>query len=223
MTPVLDRYFHISYSVAYFVHSELANHAGFETCFRFSLSYCHIIQASSLFREIGEECSKCSIIRKKFLDVLMGPVSDHQLTICTPFYAAYCDLDGPYKVYVPGHERETRHRSVVEAWILSFACPVSKLINLQVIDSKSADGVLDGLTRLGCEQGFPKYLLLDQEKSFMKAVRDAEVDLRDLRLRSFKKRGIRCEVAPVAGHNFTGLALLREKSAQSRRLLKRLV
>ena len=65
MTPVLDRYFYISYSVAYFVHSELANHAGFETCFRFSLSYCHIIQASSLFREIGEECSKCSIIRSE--------------------------------------------------------------------------------------------------------------------------------------------------------------
>ena len=143
LTPVLDRHSPISYSVALFVHSELANHAGFETCFRFSLSYCHIIQAASLFREIGEECSKCSIVRKKFLDVLMGPVSDHQLTICPPFYAAYCDLDGPYRVYVPGHERETRHRRVVEAktWILSFACPVSKLINLQVIESKSADGV----------------------------------------------------------------------------------
>ena len=85
LTPVLDRHSPISYSVALFIHSELANHAGFETCFRFSLSYCHIIQAASLFREIGEECSKCKIIRKKYLDVVMGPVSDHQLTVCPPF------------------------------------------------------------------------------------------------------------------------------------------
>ena len=81
MTPVLDRHSPISYSVALFVHSELANHGGFETCFRFSLSYCHIIQAASLFREIGEECSKCKIIQKKYLDVVVGPVSDHQLTV----------------------------------------------------------------------------------------------------------------------------------------------
>ena len=216
MTPVLDRHSPISYSVALFIHSELANHAGFETCFRFSLSYCHIMQAASLFREIGEECSKCRIIRKKYLDVVMGPVSDHQLTVCPPFYAAYCDLDGPYKVYVPGHERATRHRNVVEAktWILSFACPVSKLINLQVIESKSADGVLDGLTRLGCEHGFPKYLLLDQEKSFMKAVKDAEVDLKDLSLRCFKERGILCKTAPVSGHNYTGLIERKIRTVQ---------
>ena len=35
---------------------------------------------------------------------------------------------------------------------MSFACPVTKLLNLQVIETKSADGVLEGLTRLGWEQ-----------------------------------------------------------------------
>ena len=92
-------------------------------------------------------------------------MSDHQLTISPPFYTAFCDLDGPYKVFAPGFERETRNTKVKNAmvYIMSFACPVSKLINLQVIESKSADGVLEGLTRLGCEHGFPKYLLLDQD------------------------------------------------------------
>ena len=86
-----------------------------------------------------------------------------------------------------------------------FVCPVSKLINLQVIEVKSADGVLEGLTRLGCEQGFPKYLLLDQDSSFMKAVNEAEINLKDLMLRGFKEQGIICKTAPVSGHNFTGL------------------
>ena len=216
MTPVLDRYSPISYSIATFVHQEVGQHAGYETCFRLSLGYCHIIQAASLFREIGDECAKCSKLRRKYIDVVMGPVSDHQLTICPPFYAAYIDLDGPYRVYVPGHERETRSRKVMAAktWILSFACPVSKLINLQVIESKSSAGVLDGLTRFGCEHGFPHFLLLDQEKSFMKAVRDAEIDLKDLSLKSYKEKGVRCEVSPVAGHNFTGLIERKIRTVQ---------
>ena len=61
--------------------------------------------------------------------------------------------------------------------------------------------MLDGLTRLGCEHGFPRYLLLDHEKSFMKAVKDAAVDLRDLSLQCFKERGIMCKPAPVSGNN----------------------
>ena len=134
------------------------------------------------------------MIRKRYIEAVMGPVSDHHLTISPPFFAAFCDLDVPYDVFVPGHERETRNKKVLNAklYIMSFTCPVSRLINLQVIESKSADGVLEGLTRLGCEHGFPKYLLLDQESSFMKVVKEAKVYVKDLRLRCYKKHGIRC-------------------------------
>ena len=154
--------------------------------------------------------------RKKYIKAVMGPVSDHQLTVSPPFHAAFCDLDGPYNIFVPGHERETRNTKVLSAkvYIMSFACPVSKLINLQVIESKSADGVLEGLTRLGCEHGFPKYLLLDQESSFKKAVDKAEINMRDLELRSYKEHGIICEVAPVSGHNFTGLVERKIRTVQ---------
>ena len=117
---------------------------------------------------------------------------------------------------MPGHERETRSRKVVSAkvWIMSFACPVTKLVNLQVIESKSADGILEGLTRMACEHGFPSYLILDQDKSFMKAVNEAEIDLKDLMSRSYKEKGVKCEVAPVSGHNFTGLIERKIKTVQ---------
>ena len=93
--------------------------------------------------------------------------------------ASFCDLDGPYQVYVPGHERDTGSRKVIVAkcYIMMFACPVTKLVNLQVIEAKSAEAVLEGLTRLGCDQGFPHFLVLDQETSFMKAVRESEIIL----------------------------------------------
>ena len=132
---MLDRYSPIAYSIASYVHNHVGKHAGYETCYRLSLGYCHIIQGASLFREISEECSRCKMMRKKYIEAVMGPISDRQLTLSPPFYAAFCDLDGPYKVFVPGHERETRHTKVISAkvYIMSFACPVSKIINLQVI------------------------------------------------------------------------------------------
>ena len=216
LTPVLDRYSPISMSIARLVHEKIGRHSGFETSYRLSLEYCHILQGAGLLRQIGEECSKCRRIRKKYIDVVMGPVSDYQLTLSPPFYTTFCDLDGPYQVYVPGHEKETRSRKVISAkcYLMMFACPVTKLVNLQVIEAKSAEAVLEGLTRLGCEQGFPHFLVLDQETSFMKAVREADINLKDLELKSFKEQGIRCEVAPVSGHNFNGLAERKIRTVQ---------
>ena len=90
----------------------------------------------------------------------MGPVSDHQLTISPPFFAAFCDLDGPYSVFVPGHERETRNTKVLNAklYIMSFACPVSKLINLKVIEFKSADSVFGRVDKTRMRTRVPQVL-----------------------------------------------------------------
>ena len=216
MTPLIDRYSPIAYSVAMYIHSVIGSHAGFETCYRLSLEFCHILQGLSLFRQIGDECTKCKMIRKKYLDVVMGPVSDHQLTISPPFFITYADLDGPHDIYTPGHERETRGRKVVNAkvYIMTFCCPASKLCNLQVIEAKNAEAVMEGLTRLGCEVGMPSLLLLDQETSFMKMVRDAEINLKDLSHRGWREHGIRFEVAPVRGHNYHGLVERRIKAVQ---------
>ena len=216
MTPVVDRYSPIAYSIAMFIHNRVGLHAGVETCYRLSLDYCFIYQASSLFREIADECSKCQIIKKKFIEVCMGPVSDSQLSIAPVFHVAYVDLDGPINVYVPGFERETRNRKIKtsKCWIMTFVCPMSKLTNMQVLESKNAESVLEGLTRLACEVGMPSCLIMDQETSLMKMVRDAEVNMRDLSYRVFKEFGVQCQVVPVQGHNYNGVAERKIRSVQ---------
>ena len=73
---------------------------------------------------------------------------------------------------------------------------------------------MEGLTRLGCEVGMPSILLLDQETSFMKMVKDAEISLKDLSHRGWKEFGIKFEVAPVQGHNYHGVVERRIKSVQ---------
>ena len=97
---------------------------------------------------------------------------------------------------------------------MTFVCPMTKLCNLQVIESKNSEAVLEGLIRLGCEVGMPSCLILDQETSFMKMVRDAEVSLTDLNYRCYKEYGIKFKVAPVSGHNFIGLAERKIRAVQ---------
>ena len=101
--------------------------------------------------------------RKKFIKASMGPIADDPLTVGPAFYVRMADIFGPCQVFVPGHAMKIQHRSVVEAkcYVLVFYCPVTKLINLQVIEAKSDDGVIDGVNRLGGEVGFPSFLLID--------------------------------------------------------------
>ena len=51
MSPILDRHSPIALSIALYIHEKLAMHAGYETCYRMSLGFCHIIQGLSLFEQ----------------------------------------------------------------------------------------------------------------------------------------------------------------------------
>ena len=193
MIPVLDRFSPLSYCIGDYVHRVLARHAGYERCLRESLNHCYIIQGLSLFRELGEDCVKCLMKRKTYLDIPEGPIPEEKLTIAPPFWVAMCDLYGPCHIFVPGHAHKTRHRNVVEAkcYVFVTVCPVTKMVNLQVIESKSADGILDGITRLACEVGVPTLMLVDQDSGVMKALREAECDIRNLDMRVHKEKGMR--------------------------------
>ena len=125
-------------------------HSGYERSYRECLNHCYILHGLSLFREIGEECVPCIKKRKKFIEVSIGPLADEQLTVAPAFYITMADIFGPCEVYVPGHAMKTRHRSVIQAkcHVLVFCCPVTKAVNLQVIEAKSADGIIDGVSRV---------------------------------------------------------------------------
>ena len=204
--PVLDRFSPISYSIADHIHWKLTKHKGMETCSRKSLEKVHILQGPALYREIGEECIICKKKRKHFIEVSMGPVSQHQLTVSPPMWAAQLDLFGPCTVYVPGYERETRGRKslATEVYVMVFACPSTRLVNLQVIEGKNSGCIIDGITRLSCEIGIPKYLMIDDDDGIQLALRELDVDIRDLRFQLHREKGIIFDVCPVSGHNQHG-------------------
>ena len=101
--PVLDMHSTLAYNIAEYIHNSVAKHSGYENCMRGSLNYVFIIQGLSLFREIGEDCSKCKMIRKKYLDIIEGPIPHQNFTIAPPFYITLADIFGPCEIYVQGH------------------------------------------------------------------------------------------------------------------------
>ena len=144
--------------------------------------------------------------RKKFLEVRMGGVKPEQLIVAPPFWACQIDLFGPYKTFVPGYERQTRNRQMLECevWILAVVCPTTRLVNLQVVEKKDAGGIICGITRLACESGMPKHIFTDQDSGIIAALTGAEVEIRDVQQKLHREYGITFTLCPVGGHNQHG-------------------
>ena len=214
--PVLDKSSPLAIAIAKYIHDQVYKHRGFESSFRFSLDFCFIIEGLKLFREIGEDCIKCSMLRGKYLKLPMGPLPDESFTVAPPFYCSQVDLFGPCHVYVPGHAMKTRHKNVVEVkcYVLCFVDLVTKCVNLQVIENKAADGIIDGINRMCCEVGVPKIIFTDQDTGIMKALGEVDVTYKDLQQVIYKEKGILFKTCPVQGHNFHGLAEKKIHSVQ---------
>ena len=204
--PLIERFSPLAYSIAEYVHWNIARHRGVETCTRISGENISIIQAPTLYRELGDDCMVCAMKRKRFLQVEMGPASEHQLTLAPPFWTCQVDLFGPITVTVPGFERETRNRRVLEAkcWVMTTVCPTTRLVNLQVMESSKAAGWIDAFTRLSCEVGCPSLVFCDRDSAGMSGFDIGEFEIRDLQLALHRERGIKFELCSVSGHDKHG-------------------
>merc|ERR1711867_268831 len=85
-------------------------------------------------------------------------------------------------------------------------CLVTKIVNLQVIEGKSADAVIDGVNRLGCEVGMPSLILIDQDNGIMKAFNEAEINIKDIDLVLFEENKLRLKTCLASGYNINRLA-----------------
>ena len=215
-TPVLERFSPLSYSIAQYIHWTVGRHRGIETTNRLSLQQVSIIQGMTLYREIAEECIKCHMKRKRLLEVPMGPVSQEQLIIAPPFFITMVDLFGPLRSFVPGFERATRARRELETklHVLVAVCVTTKIVNLQALEGKDQESIIDGFTRLSSEVGVPSKVLVDQDSGAMAGFRTAEFDILDLQHRLSRQFGISFETCPVQGHDQHGLVESIIKSIQ---------
>ena len=220
--PVLDQHSPLALSIALHMHYVRYPHRGIETQHRMCLQFASIMKARKMFSSISKDCLYCKKIRGKYLEQVMGPLSETQLSISPVFYYTLVDLWGPLKSFVPGYEKITR--STVdkphEIYMMVFACCATGTVNVQVIEGKDTGFCLDGMNRFFCETTVPKFMFTDEEGGLVKGLKYGRVDFVDLSGTLSRQKGISFDTVVPQGHSAHGrvekrIHMLQESLEQS--------
>ena len=221
--PVIDKHSPLAYSIINEVHwhNKKAKHSGIETVLRYTLQKAYIIEGRDLVKRFRKSCERCRYLAKKCIDVAMGPVSKHNLTIAPPFFITQVDLAGPFKSYSPQHKRTT-----VKIWIVVFCCATTSTTIIKVMDDYSSSSFIQSFIRFSCEVGYPKMLLPDEGSQLVKGCETMKLNFQDIKNRLYREVNVEFQVCPVGGHNMHGkverkikeVKISLEKSIQNERL-----
>ena len=199
--PIVDKHSPLAYSVVNEVHwnNETVKHSGVETTLRYTLLYCHILEGRELVKKFTKSCERCRFLRKKTVEVAMGPVSEHQLRIAPSFYVSQVDLAGTFKAYSPHNKRTT-----IKVYLAVFCCAATGTVSVKTMEDYSTEAFIQCFIRLSCEVGYPKLLLTDEGSQLVKGCESMELNYRDIRNRLFVSSNVQFETCPVSGHFMHG-------------------
>ena len=198
--PLVDKFSPIGFAIANDIHwnHKVANHTGVETVFRYVAESCYIIDGRDIVRMIGKSCQRCRYLRKRSLEVAMGPVSNY-LTIAPAFYISQVDLAGPFSSYSPHNKRTT-----VKVWFAIFCCVTTSTIDMRVMEDYSAPAFVEAFIRMSCHVGYPKFLLADQGSQVVSACETMKLSFTDIKNRLHREVSVDFDTCPVGGHNMHG-------------------
>ena len=72
------------------------------------------------------------------------------------------------------------------------------------MEDYSTTSFMQAFTRLACEVGYPKKLLVDEGSQLVKGCESMRLDFKDLKSKINQKSSIEYITCPVGGHNFHG-------------------
>ena len=200
--PILDRFSPIAYSIVNDIHwnHPVASHSGVETTWRYVLQKVYIIEGRSLIKLIRSKCERCRYLLKKTIDISIGPISPHNLTIAPIFYVSQVDLCGPFQSYSYHNKRGT-----IKIWLVVFCCATTSCVSIKCMENYSSSAFLQAFIRFSCEVGYPRRLLTDEGSQLVKACETLLFDYKDIQWRLFKESHVEFDTCPVGGHNMNGL------------------
>ena len=213
LVPVVDKNSPLAYSVINEVHwnDKTVKHSGVETTLRYTLFYCHILEGRDLVKKFTKSCERCRFLRKKTIEVAMGPVSDHQLRIAPSFYVSQVDLAGPFNAYPP----HSKYAATIKIYLTVFCCAATGTVSIKTMDDYTTKAFIMSFTRFACEVGFPKLLLIDQGSQLIKGCKSMVLNFRDIRNRLYLDNNVQFEACPVSGHFMHGRVERKIKQIKS--------
>lgn len=198
--PIVEKNSPLAFSIVSEIHcyNESVKHAGIESVWRYVLKKVFIIEGRSIVKIVKRSCQRCRYLEKKKLEVIMGPVSQTNLTIAPAFYHTQVDITGPYDAYSPHHKRTT-----VKIWLVVFCCNNTSATSIKVMENYSSTAFVQAFVRLSCLYGYPNLLLSDEGSQLVKAFQSMELNYVDVQQKLHKNQ-IKYELCPVGGHNMNG-------------------
>ena len=199
--PIVDKNSPLAYSIIQDIHwnHPTAKHSGVETTWRYVLQICFILEGRSLVKLVRSSCPRCRYLLKRKFNVIMGPLSEDNLKIAPAFFIAQTDLVGPFLSYSEHHKRTT-----VKIWLLVFCCAATTAVKIKVMDSYNTTSFLQAFTRLACEVGYRRKMLVDEGSQLVKGCETMELNFVDLQQHLHTKLNIEFDTCPVGGHNVHG-------------------
>ena len=199
--PIVYKHSPLAYSLINEVHwhSMAVKHSGVETVWRYVLKTAYIIFGREVVKKIRVNCERCCYLRKKVIDVEMGPVSNYNLTIAPAFYATQVDICGPFKAYSSHHKRTT-----IKIWQIVYCCMSTPTTNIKVMDDYSTQAFIQSFVRFLCEVGYPKFMLIDEGSQLVKGCEIMRLNFMDIRGQLNRDMMVEFDTCPVGGHNFNG-------------------
>ena len=199
--PLVFKHSPLAFSIINEVHwySDVAKHSGVETVSRFVMKIAFIISGRELIKRFKVNCTRCRFLRKKFIDIEMGPISNHNLKIAPPFYASQVDIFGPFKAFDPCTKRKS-----IKVWFVVFCCATTATTNIKLMEDYSTTSFVLSFIRFSCEAGYPKTLLVDEGSQLVKSCETMQLRYIDIKNRLHQEVSVDFQVCPVGGHNFNG-------------------
>ena len=221
--PIIYKHSPLAYSLVNEVHwySKAAMHSGVETVWRYVLKMGYIIFGRDVVKKIKQYCERCRYLRKKLIEVQMGPISKHTITIAPAFYATQADICGPFKAYSLHHKRTT-----IKIWLIVYCCIATSTTNIKVMDDYSAQAFIQSFIRFSCEVGYPKFVMIDEGSQLIKGCETMRISFTDIKGKLHQDMMVDFTTCPVGGHNYNGKVERRiqhikqslEKSISNQRL-----
>ena len=176
--PIIYKHSPLAYSLINEVHwhSKAAMHSGVETVWRYVLKTGFIIFGRDLVKKIKTQCERYRYLRKKVIDVEMGPISKHSITIAPAFYATHTAICGPFKAYSLHHKRTT-----IKIWLIIYCCISTSTTNIKVMDDYSTQAFIQAFIRFSCEVGYPQFMVIDEGSQLIKGCDNMRISFTDIK------------------------------------------
>ena len=199
--PAVEKQSPIAYAIVSDIHwnHDVVKHTVIETTWKYVLQKVFIIEGREVVKRVKNSCERCRYIAKKTIDVAMGPLSRHNLTIAPAFYVTQIDLAGPFKSQCQHNKRAT-----IKIWLIVFVCTTTTATKIKVMEDYTTKAFVQTFIRFSCDVGYPKMILIDEGSQLVKGCQTMKLNFVDAKFQLHKDVGIEFETCPVGGHNYNG-------------------